>query len=402
MHELTLFSVIFVVSSLMGLNVLSYYANKNKVFPDIIWVLLAGLLYGYLSQQQSFGLPVIELNVSIVLYLFVPILIFASSQKICLSHFKDVLLPAGINASIGVLISMVIIALPIYFIFSVPLLLALLFGVIISATDPLAIGALLSHDTKISESRKLLFEGEAILNDGFVVTIFGVLYTVIFDNELFSLTSSGFHLLTNIVGALIVGVVLGRLARWLLNFWQEDYFVLRMNMTIALAFGSFLLSEYFHFSGILGVFAAALAYGYKPNRDAKNLESQSYVWEYLEYLMNAGLFFLLGASVSSLAMFDGIGLLHIGVAILLVFVSRFISLLTLWPVTYIKHQRLSKEEFFLMNFAGARGAVSIALLLLLPDSSEYKDFFLSIAFVMIIFTLLAYPFLTQKILNKRT
>jgi len=402
MHELTLLSVFFVVIGFIGLNVLSYYANKKNVFPDVIWVLLAGLLYGYLSQQPSFGLPVIKLNVSLILYLFVPILIFASSQKLCLFHFKDVILPAGLNASIGVLISMVLIALPIHFLFSVPLLLALMFGVIVSATDPLAIAALLSRNKKISESRKLLFEGESIFNDGFVVTIFGVLYAVIYEYKSFDIASSSFHLFTNIVGALVIGAILGRLARWLIKFWQGDYFTLRMNMTIALAFGSFLLSEYFHFSGILGVFAAALAYGYKPNHDDKNIKSQRSVWEYLEYLMNAGLFFLLGASVSSLAMYEGIEFTHVIVAISLVFLSRFFSLLMLWPITYIKQQRLTKEEFWLMNFAGARGAVSIALLLLLPDNSEFKDFFLSIAFIMIIFTLVIYPFLTQKILNKRS
>jgi CPA1 family monovalent cation:H+ antiporter len=400
MQNMTLFPVIFIVSGLIGLNVLSYYANKNRVFPDVIWVLLLGLIYGFLSHQPTIGLPIVQLHESLVLYFFVPILIFASSQKICLSHFRKVLPAASMTASIGVLISMVLIALPLHLLLEIPLLPAFMFGAIMSATDPLAIGALLSSNKQIPESRLLLIEGESILNDGFVVTVFGALFVLMYGNETFSLTANTYHLTLSVAGALLIGVVLGRLSRWLLQFWREDYFTLRMNMTIALAFGSFLLAEHFHFSGILAVFAAALAYGYKPNHDAQNIESQRNVWEYLEYLMNAALFFLLGASVSSLAMFEGIGLAHIVIVLVVLFFSRFFALLTLWPVTLINRQHLSKKEFWIMNFSGARGAVSVALLLLLPEESAYKHLFLSLAFIMIIFTLLVYPYITQQILKK--
>jgi len=94
MVDLSVLSVTIIVSGLIGLNMLSYLSHKTMILPDSIWVLVVGIAYGFLSTKFEFGLPVIKLNVSVVLYVFVPILIFASAQKICLFHFRKVLLPA--------------------------------------------------------------------------------------------------------------------------------------------------------------------------------------------------------------------------------------------------------------------------------------------------------------------
>lgn len=400
--NISLTAVIFIVGGLIGLNALSYYSQKVKILPDIIWILILGVIYGFLSKDfKGLTLPTVELNESVIFYIFVPVLIFASTQKICLAHFRKVLVPAALIASFGILISMLLIALALHLFFSVPILLGLLFGVIVSATDPLAIGALLSNNKNIDESRKLLIEGESILNDGFVVTIFSILFALIYEGEVFNLEASSISLITHIIGALLVGSILGRLARKLLKIWDGQSFSLQMNMTLALAFGSFVLTESLHFSGVLGVFAAALSYGYKPNTDDPNMDTLENLWQYLEYIANACLFFLLGASVSTLASFANLELIYIVFAVVFVFVARFISLLVLWPVTTIEGKRLTKNEFWLMNFAGARGAISIALILLLPAGSEYKDFFLTLAFIMIIFTLLVYPVLMQAILKNK-
>ena len=400
MPEFTILTAItFAVVGLVVLNALSYYTQRIKIFAPIIWVLLIGFAYGALAKFTSFGCPELPLDPEVVLYAFVPLLIFASTQKICLGHLRQVLVPASLAATVGILISMAIFALPLYFFFSFSLLPALLLGVILSATDPLAVGALLSGNDDVPESQKLLIEGESIINDGFVVTVSGILALLLFDADHFSLVHSGLDFIKHIFGALALGIAIGRGGRWLLDRWHEEHFTLTVNMTLSIAYGAFALGEILHLSGILAVFGAALAYGYKPKPDDHNRHIHGHVWEYLEYLSNAALFFLLGASFFvyftpnsfSFALFLGV--------LFFLLIPRLLSLVILRPFLKIDGQPIGKREVWLMNFAGARGAVSIALILLLPDSFALKETFLSIAFVMIFLSLIIYPLLLGRVLK---
>lgn len=398
MDNISFLTIGLVVAGLVGLNALTYYSSRIMVLPDIVWVLLLGVLYGYLSTISDLGLPDITLNAQLVLYVFVPLLIFSSAQKTCLHHIRKVLAPASLIASVGILISMAIIGVVFHVGFEIPWLDALLFGLIISATDPLAVGALLANDQTIKESRKHLIEGESILNDGFVVTLFGIFILLMFKGEAFNLISSGASLLSHVIGAIVVGIVLGRGARWLLAYWQGEHFTVCTNMTLALAFGSLLLAESLNFSGILAVFSAALAYGYKrPDPDTNNSFIQQNLWNYFEYIANACLFFMLGSSVASLLSLEQIPVLLILTSLVLLLIARLISLAILYPAISVEGKRLNHHDFLLLNFAGARGAVSIALILLLPDSFALKETFLSIAFVMILFSLLVYPLVIQHL-----
>ena len=390
-------TIVFGVVGLITLNALSYYSQRWMILPDVVWVLLLGVAYGGLTFWWN--LPPLNLSSELILYAFVPLLIFASTQKICLGHLRKILTPAAILASLGILISMGIIGTTFHFLFHIPWTEALLFGAIISATDPLAVGALLHQNKSLSNQQKLLIEGESILNDGFVVTLFGFLSIVLFGSGTFSIAKSGGLFLWHILGALGLGVILGFGARWLLKAWHEEHFTLTTNITLALAFGSFALAEQFHFSGILAVFAAALAYGFKPERDTHNKHTQQHLWDYFEYLANAVLFFLLGASLFQQASFEVLSFSLVLVALIILFVSRLGSIMCLFPLLRVENQKLTHLDFWLLNFSGARGAVSVALILLLPNDFELKPLFLSLAFVMILFSLVIYPLVIHRLLE---
>jgi CPA1 family monovalent cation:H+ antiporter len=216
MHDTALLVTVFAVVGLVGLNALSYYSMKRLVLPNVVWVLLIGVIYGALARFTNLGFPRIGLKPDLILWLFVPLLIFSSTQKICLSHLRRVLLPASLAATIGVLISMLVIAGALHFGFQIGWLEALLFGAILSATDPLAIGALLDGNSRVSESQRLLIEGESILNDGFVVTVAGTIGTLLFTGGKFDLTESIMYFEIEVLGALLTGLILGRGARGVL------------------------------------------------------------------------------------------------------------------------------------------------------------------------------------------
>ncbi|MEZ8029070.1 cation:proton antiporter [Enterovibrio norvegicus] len=394
--------VTYAVLGWMALNVIFYVSEKWRVFSDIIWILLAGIAYGWVSTNPESGLPELVMDPDVVLYVFVPLLIFASTKKMCLFHFRPIIVPAVIAGTLGIVVSMLTIGLAIHGLLDVALLPALLFGVIISATDPLAVSALFKGNESITENQKLLIEGESILNDGFVVTVAGILALLIFSMTSFSVVDTSVSFVTHIACALISGALLGRLARFILRLMHTSHYILTTNITLALAYGSFVVAETLHFSGILAVFAAALAYGYKPDKDRTNRLAEERVWEYLDYAANALLFFLLGTSFFALTANTDLPVSHTLLAIGLLFAGRFVELSLLKPLMRVEGMRLSMNEFWLLNFSGARGAVSVALILLLPADFEYQSLFLSLAFVMILFSLLVYPLVTVRILSKMT
>jgi CPA1 family monovalent cation:H+ antiporter len=401
MHDPSLIALIsFVIAGLVTLNALSYYSERLKLFPSVIWVLCLGMIYGALNHFELLHLPELYLDPNIILFALVPVLIFAATKKMCLHHFRKVLKEASILATFGIVISMLGVALVLYQIFHVPLLESLLLGVIVSATDPIAVSAILHEAKEVSTERKMLIEGESILNDGFVVAVFGALSVMIFETEEISLALSGGKLVVNIGAALVVGIILGRLARFLLRVWKNDAPSLTVNITIALAFASFLLAEHFHLPGVLAVFAGALAFGYRPDKNNDKVQAaQEQVWDYLDYIANSILFFLLGASFFSQASLEIITVTFVVISVSILFVSRFIALGVLRPLLRIDEKKITDQDFWLLNFSGSRGAISIALILLLPNDFSYKPLFLTMAFVMVIVSLVAYPVVLKRILS---
>jgi CPA1 family monovalent cation:H+ antiporter len=391
--------IIFVIAGLVALNALSYYAERFKLFPSVIWVLIIGMIYGALNRFGLVDLPGLYLNPDIVLFVLVPILIFSTTKRMCLHDFQMVLKPSILLATAGIVISMICVAMPLHYFFAVPVLEALLFGVIVSATDPIAVSAILDDAQGLSTERKMLIEGESILNDGFVVAVFTTLSVMIFGMDEISLALSGGELVLNIVGAVVLGTALGRLARLLLRVWQNTAPALTVNITLALAFASFLLAETFHLPGVLAVFAGALAFGYRPDKGNEVVQkAQEQVWNYLDYIANSVLFFLLGVSFFSQAPLEIITMMLVVLSVVMLFASRFIALGALSPFVRIDGQRITGQDFWLLNFAGSRGAISIALILLLPNDFSYKPLFLTIAFIMVIVSLVVYPVVLKRVL----
>lgn len=394
-------SILFLIIGLLTLNILAYLTRKSKFLPDIIWVLVLGLVYSLFSHFYPSSFPEIFIDPDLVFLIFVPLLVFASSQKICLSQLKKVFPQVTLLATVGVAISALIIAIPFYYIFSIGFAESLLFGIVISATDPLAVSSILDDQgRRVSESQKLLIEGESIINDGFVVTVYGILFLLIFSGHEFDYNRTLSEFVKHISGAVALGSLMGWCARKALSKWHEEHFTLTVNMTVVVAYGSFFFAESLGFSGILSVFSAALAFGYKYRSEDRgpNYSAHNSIWKYLEYLANSALFFTLGASFFLYFSPGQVSLLIFAVCLVLLVFSRIVSLLTLYPLIVVNNKNLEEKEFWVLNFSGARGAVSIALLLMLPDQFVFKGLFLSLAMAATFFSLLVYPAIVRRLL----
>lgn len=394
--------VSFFTVGLVLLNIISFYAKKTKLFPDVIWTLLLGILYGSLSLLNHLNIPHIELEPHFIFYVLVPILIFAASKKMCLFHFRKVLKEASILATAGVIFSAVLIALPLSYFFNIPFEVSLLFGIIISATDPIAVNAIINSSKQLNIHQKMLIEGESILNDGIVVALFSLLLVVILTDKI-NFVDDIFILILKVALAVILGIILGRIARVILNFWNNSSAKFTINITIALAFSSFLFAEYLHLPGILVIFVAALAFGYKRNQeDKENQLIEENVWEYLEYIANHILFFLLGASFFSQVSIELITITLIIFGFIILLSSRVIMLTLFKPLIKLENKTLTKKDFWVLNLSGSRGAISIALILLLPETFEFKQLFLALGFIIVILSLVIYPIILKKFLANQS
>lgn len=392
--------VVYFTVGLIILNILSYYSRRTNLLPHVIWTLGIGMLYGALSHFSALNIVMFTIDPHVIFFTLIPILIFASSKNMCLHHFRKVLRESTILATLGIIISALIVALILFYLLDVPFLTSLLFGVIISATNPIAVGAILHESKNISAEKKMLIEGESILNDGFVVAIFATLSLLVLESKEINLYLSGWSLVLNIFLALGLGALLGRIARAILRIWRNESPELTMNITIALAFSSFILAEFFHIPGILAIFAAALAFGYKPDESLEKTQvTQRNIWEYLEYLANQILFFFLGASFFAQTSLELITLSTIVISVLILFFSRFLAIFILKPLLRIEGNKVNTKDFWLLNLSGSRGAVSIALILLLPDDFTYKPLFLTLAFLIVIVSLVFYPIILKRSLK---
>ena len=390
--------IILIIVWFLALNIISHYKQK-LILPEVVWMLILGMLYGCLYQFTSMQLPDIVLSSQVILFGFVPILIFANARSMSLKHFKKVLPSASLLASVGLIVSAIIIALILHLTLQISFLEWLLFGSLISATDPLAVTAMLKNNTSFSKSKRLLIEWESILNDGIAVTMFTILTAIIISGAWVEFTQLTKDIFWSIAGAGFIWFVLARIMRIILKHWHETDPYLKVNMWLVIAYGGFLLAESLHASGIIAVFVGALTYAYRPRKDTEiNTEIKSSIWEYFEFLADGVLFFILGANFV-IHTFPILTISGVICAIILLLVARWASLLLLKRFISIEWKSLSKKDIWLLNFSGSRGAVSIALILLLPSDYIYRDLFLSLAYIMVIISILIYPFVVSRLLK---
>jgi monovalent cation:H+ antiporter, CPA1 family len=383
---------------LLGLNVISHY-KKSLILPEVVWILIGGLLYGIFYHHSNIALPDIVLSPEVILFGFVPVLIFANARSMCLKHLKKVLFWVGILSTLGFMLSSWIISAIMYILFDISWLESLLFGVIVSATDPLAVSALLKSKTSLSSSKVLLIEWESILNDGIAVTAFSVLTTIIFFGGGIGLPDLSKDIFWNIFGAACIGFLLAKCARMILEYWHESNAYLQVNMGLVIAYGGFLLAESLHTSGIIAVFVGALTYAYKPRKqNNKNRHLRDDIWNYFEFLVDGLLFFILGAHFS-IHVLPSLEFEWILAAIAMLLLARWTALLLISKCIRIDEKSCSLKDIALFNFVWSRWAISIALILILPGDYIHRDLFLSLAYIMVIVSILVYPFIVRKILK---
>ncbi|HKK06767.1 MAG TPA: sodium:proton antiporter [Gammaproteobacteria bacterium] len=316
-------------------------------------------------------------------------LLFAGALHVDLHALSRQKWTVGILATVGVLISTFIVGGLTWVVLSmlghgVPLIYCLVFGALISPTDPIAVLGILKT-AGVSESLEVKITGESLFNDGVGVVVFLVLLGIATGGHAVSPGEVGMLFVQEALGGLVFGLLIGAAAYYLLK--SVDNYQVEVMLTLALVMGGHALATALHLSGPIAVVVAGLLIGNQGRVFAMSDTTRDHLdtfWELVDEILNAVLFVLIGLEVLVLN-FAVEYLLAALVVIPVVLLARFASVGL--PVTIMRRFRtFSPNAVQIMTWGGLRGGISVALALSLPFGHA-RDVIVAITYAVVVFSI---------------
>ena len=374
-------SIFLRLPSAIGILIVSLSASFCLLCVDLIWPSL-GLLTILHKAVDGFEFS------SALLEGMLGLLLFAGALHVKLTDLKANWRVVLLMATMGVALSTVVAGVGFSWITGAPLMIALVFGALISPTDPVAVlGVLRAANLKKSLETKIA--GESLFNDGVGYVVFLVLVGIAFPGG--DAHGGGFGDATKLflqeaVGGALLGIALGW-GTYKIMTKIDDYSV-EVLLTLALAFGGYQLAMWMHISAPIMAVCAGLLIGDELTSHAMSQKTRDYVeafWKLIDEILNAVLFLMIGLEVFAIAFsMDAIiaGVLSIGLSLLARLVAVFV------PITLLRPFREFSEGIVpIMTWGGLKGGISVALALSLPDS-EWKPLILTVTYIVVLFSII--------------
>lgn len=317
-------------------------------------------------------------------------LLFAGALHVNIGDLRRYKLPIGILACLGTIVSAVLIAGAVYFVlpllgFELSFIWCLLFGALISPTDPIAVMGILAS-AGAPKSLETVIAGESLFNDGIGVVIFVILLGILASGDIPTAGYIGHSLLVEAGGGILFGLILGAILYYLLK--SIDSYQEEVLLTLAGVLGGYALASHYHLSGPLAMVMMGLMLGNQGRAYAMSDETRHYVdlfWELIDEILNAILFVLIGLEVVIIAFSVNL-FIAAGLAIVIALAARFI-VVGLTTKTFSQQLELPKGAWKVLTWGGLRGGISVALVLQLPSGSE-RDVLLALTYAIVIFSIL--------------
>jgi CPA1 family monovalent cation:H+ antiporter len=374
-------SIFLRLPSAIGILIVSLSASFCLLCVDLIWPSL-GLLTIMHKAVDGFEFS------SALLEGMLGLLLFAGALHVKLTDLKANWRVVLLMATMGVALSTVVAGVGFSWITGAPLMIALVFGALISPTDPVAVlGVLRAANLKKSLETKIA--GESLFNDGVGYVVFLVLVGIAF--PVGDAHGGGFGdaiklFVQEAVGGALLGIALGW-GTYKIMTKIDDYSV-EVLLTLALAFGGYQLAMWMHISAPIMAVCAGLLIGDELTSHAMSQKTRDYVeafWKLIDEILNAVLFLMIGLEVFAIAFsMDAIiaGVLSIGLSLLARLVAVFV------PITLLRPFREFSEGIVpIMTWGGLKGGISVALALSLPDS-EWKPLILTVTYIVVLFSII--------------
>lgn len=390
------FSIITVLAALFG-----YINYRFLKFPNTIGVMIIALVISLIMIIAGVADPTLfahtrELIRSVDFYTLVmkvmlSFLLFAGSIHIHIHDIRKERNAILAFSTFGVLLSTFIVGGLLYIVcgwmqLQIDFIHCLLFGALISPTDPIAVIGILK-EANIPKSLETKISGESLFNDGVAVVIFISIFEIIQAGTA-NLDASDIILLflKEAAGGILLGVVLGYGTYLLLR--SIDQYKVEVMLTLALVMGGTLLASMLHVSAPLAMVMAGLVVGNKGRETGMSQVTRDYIdkfWEMVDELLNAILFLLIGMEM--LVMQFTISYLVLGcIAIIIVLMARWISVSG--SVLLLRNKNVfEKHAIPILTWGGLRGGISVALALSVPKG-DYGDLILAITYIVVLFSII--------------
>ena len=399
MHAAGLAVPVLILSGLLLIATSSAILLKRLRFPYTIGLVVVGMILG-LSAKYTDLLELLlkaDLSHDLIMYVLLPILIFDAAINIKPPHlFREI--GAILNlAVVGTLLSMLVVGALLNLLTPLSLAGAMLFGALISATDPVAVIALFK-EVGAPERLSMLMDSESLFNDASAIVIFGLVLAIIQtgDGVTASVLLGGvWSFIKVFFGGLLVGSAMGLAMRWLMRLGKPVPFAQIAHTTI-LAYGSFLVAD--HVLGVSGVISTIAAGIITRSSSCTVLSEQirSFLkpyWELMAFIVNSLIFLLLGMKEDLLFrnpdyLLDNYH--YFLVAIVAVLAGRLVAVYLLLPISnrLPLGRAVDGKTMAIMFWGGLRGVVPVALMLLIPNTFPEKKLIIDMTLIVILFSLL--------------
>ena len=328
------------------------------------------------------------------------LLLFAGALHVKLSDLRREWVPVLLMATIGIGLSTTIVGYGFSWLTGMPILVALVFGALISPTDPVAVLGVL-READLPKSLETKIAGESLFNDGVGYVVFLVLIGLAFphgESHGDGLSGAVRLFVQEALGGAILGIVLGWLTFRVMR--RIDDYSLEVLITLGLAFGGYELAVYLHVSAPIMAVCAGLLIGDVGTRYGMSEETRHYVeafWKLIDEILNAVLFLLIGVEVFAIA-FDfaylTAGVAAIGLALVARLAAVAVPILMLRPF-----RNFSGGVIPIMTWGGLKGGISVALALSLLDS-EWKPVILTATYLVVVFSIIVQGLTVAKLAER--
>ncbi|GAA4222632.1 CPA1 family monovalent cation:H+ antiporter [Sagittula marina] len=409
MSLLQITSFLIVLAAAFG--VVNYFVFK---LPSAIGILVVALLTSMAALAVDALVPSITLGDDLRILVtgidfsdtllegMLGFLLFAGALHVKLSDLKAVWPTVLLMATIGVALSTAVIGIGFHWLTGAPLLVALIFGAVVSPTDPVAVMGVLK-EANLAKSLETQVAGESLFNDGVGYVVFLVLVGLAYpaashggDHD--AVTGALLLFVQEALGGAALGLVLGWLTFRVMR--HIDDYSLEVLMTLGLAFGGYELAITLHVSAPIAAVCSGLLIGDIGAAKGMSELTREYVekfWVLVDEILNAVLFMLIGVEIFAVQL--EMDMLVTGViCIALSLIGRLVAVAV--PLALLKpFQTFAPGVLPIMTWGGLKGGISVALALSLPDS-EWKPLILTVTYVIVVFSIIVQGLTVGKLANK--
>ena len=404
-----IFSILIVISAVFSYINFRYLKLPNAIGIMLVslffsfMVLIAGYFFSNIKEVAAAQLNSLDFS-ELLLEGMLSFMLFAGAIHIKYEDLKLERLSIMLFSTLSVIISTFIIGFSAYYLLNffglqVTLIHSLLFGALISPTDPIAVISILKS-AGVPKSLETKIAGESLFNDGVAVVVFITILRLSKPDAEMSFQSISLLFGQEAIGGILLGALIGWVGFRLVK--SIDNYQVEVLITLAVVMGGYTLAHFIHVSGPLAMVIAGLITGNLGKNYGMSEKTTEYIdkfWELIDEILNAILFVLIGFELL-IVQTNATVLLVAFILILIVLLTRFISVLL--PSIFIRlKEELTNKTILILTWGGLRGGISIALALSIPLEFS-KDIWVTITYIIVCFSILVQGMTIGKLARKMT